>query len=80
VRRHPGEQRSGLRGLPAPREQRRRRCRGQAETGQPDRVLRQVHDRAQQVLVQIVEGLGERLEQPPPGGPVLVQAGHGLVD
>ena len=49
------EQRPGLRRLPAAREQGRRRRGRDAEARQADRVLGQVEDRAQQVLVERVE-------------------------
>ena len=67
------EQRSRRRRLPAAGEERRRRRRRDPEAGQPQRVLRQVQDRPQHVLVDRVEVRGGRREQPPPGAPVLTQ-------
>ena len=60
--------------------QRRRGRRRDPEAGQPQRVLGQVQDRLQAVLVDLVEVRGRRPEKPAPGAPVLAQPRRRLLD
>ncbi len=61
-----GEQRHGLLGAPSAGERGGRQHRPQPESGQRQRVPRQVRDRPHDLLGERVESNGQWLEEPPP--------------
>ena len=68
MRREPDEQRTRrLATEPGPRQTGSRAKRREPESGERQRVARDVHDRTEQLPSQLGLVAGERAEQPPPG-------------